>query len=1168
MVIQLGPFALEQRIGHGGMGEVWAGKHVAQGIPVAVKVLHRAGSWREKFLAAFEREAAAVARLDHPGIVHVYDYGRVPASAGPAAGPLEPGSPYLVMELATGGALSDVDTDRVRWPEARRLVLALLDALAHAHARGVIHRDIKFGNVLLPGGRDHRPGPKLTDFGIAAISRGQAAADPFADQLVGSPPYMAPEQFRDEPLDQGPWTDLYALGCLTWRLVTGSTPFSGVGFPAQMAAHLEQDPPRLAAHFAVPGGLESWLRVLLAKEPAARFQCAADAARALTSLDHGGARDGALLTGPTDRSTLYVPTDPSAAPDPERTVVQSRRPKQTTAPGTPRRRGLATLPQSWRRVRGPASPALRGAGLGLFGLRAIPLVGRETQRDQLWGALGDVVQRRRPRSLFVRGPAGCGKSRLVEWIAERAEELGAARLIRVAHAPMGGAGHGVEAALARHLAVEGLSRGATIDRLVGRLRAQIARPADATLEARGLADLLHVGPDATESSRFGSPAERHRLVWRQLAREAAERPLILWLDDVQWSADALGLIEHVMDLDADDAPVFILATIRDEALAGSPPLVGRVDQLLRRARTSTIELGALPSADHALLVRELLGLEGDLARQVERRTDGNPLFAVQLVGDWVSRGLLLPGPGGFVLRPGAEIDLPDDIHSLWRRRLDLALVAEPDSSWTALELAAALGRHVDSAEWEQALELASVPHPDRLVEALERHRLATRTPRGWAWVHSMLRESVERSANTRGTWRRLHRACARMIQGRYGAAPRAARRLGRHLFCAWELDSSLDALVTACWEARALSQHDEAFELLGLHDEALRRLDRPEDDEAWGHSLVLRATLLNATGRDAAAIAIGERALEQADVHGWEEPLAEILRMAGWSSVQRGDLAKAAERFRRGAEQAAARNQIRLAAPCLAGQGFVSLFTGALDEAERLALAAEAAAESLGDLFWVSEATKLRAGIVRQAGRLEEAEGLYRDAHFGFTRIGNRSGLAQVHNELAEMARASGELQVAEQHYLEARQLFIDAGSDHVRICDVNRAQVLLAHGRFDEAEPLLEAAVSTSSAPVSRQVSWCATVGLLVCAAARGDWARWDALSPGAAPVGALKSLVERDVATLARQAGELAHAAGHIHRAWPLLELALSQFEELGQQEDAEAVRRALDPGNIRDG
>lgn len=92
------------------------------------------------------------------------------------------------MELATGGALSDMDTDRVRWPEARRLVLALLDALAHAHARGVIHQDIKFGNVLLPGGRDRRPGPKLTDFGIAATSHGQAAADPPADQLAAQTP--------------------------------------------------------------------------------------------------------------------------------------------------------------------------------------------------------------------------------------------------------------------------------------------------------------------------------------------------------------------------------------------------------------------------------------------------------------------------------------------------------------------------------------------------------------------------------------------------------------------------------------------------------------------------------------------------------------------------------------------------------------------------------------------------------------------------------------------------------------------------------------------------------------------------------------------------------------------------------------------------------------------
>ncbi len=145
----LGPFSLEEVIGRGASGEVWRGVHREQGVPVAIKVLSVSRSNDRHVLEAFRNEVHAVAGLDHPGIIAVLDHG-VLDDTMPEIGIA--GSPYLVMELATLGSVKH-RCGRASWEEARRILSELLDALAHAHARGVIHRDIKPGNVLV--GRAH-----------------------------------------------------------------------------------------------------------------------------------------------------------------------------------------------------------------------------------------------------------------------------------------------------------------------------------------------------------------------------------------------------------------------------------------------------------------------------------------------------------------------------------------------------------------------------------------------------------------------------------------------------------------------------------------------------------------------------------------------------------------------------------------------------------------------------------------------------------------------------------------------------------------------------------------------------------------------------------------------------------------------------------------------------
>ena len=268
--ITLGPFTLFHPLAAGGMGEVWRGEHKATRLPVAVKVLTAESARAPAVRHALRQEARATASLSHPHVGLLLDYGDVDdAASARSGGRLLAGSPYLVLELATGGTLQSWVGRPPSWSVLRAAILCVLDALAHAHGRGMLHRDVKPSNVLWCSMNDQRPGLKLMDFGVSLPI---GALDGAAALAQGTPGYMAPEQRLGDPSDQGPWTDLYGLGAMVWAIVQGAPPPEG-GAGTWL-------PPLVSA----PRGLGEWLCALLEPDPRRRVRRAADAAWALMRL--------------------------------------------------------------------------------------------------------------------------------------------------------------------------------------------------------------------------------------------------------------------------------------------------------------------------------------------------------------------------------------------------------------------------------------------------------------------------------------------------------------------------------------------------------------------------------------------------------------------------------------------------------------------------------------------------------------------------------------------------------------------------------------------------------------------------------------------------------------------------------------------------------------------
>jgi serine/threonine protein kinase/formylglycine-generating enzyme required for sulfatase activity len=329
-----GRYQIKDKLGRGGMAEVYLAYDPRFERDVAVKLLPQELMYAPGIRARFEQEAKTIAALDHPAIVPVYDFGE------------QEGQLYLVMRYMAGGSLGDrLENGPLPLEETQRIISRIAPALDEAHQKGVIHRDIKPGNILF----DHRGEPALADFGIVRLA--ESTMQLTGSGWVGTPAFMAPEM--GDPGGVTPLVDIYALGVTVYMMLTGQHPYQADTPSGYIVAHITKPVPNiLALRPDLPPGTQAVIEGALAKDPLDRCQSAGALAAGLREV-------AAQALQPVSRpeTSLAEPPIEYSPPAPDATL--------SDAPPTATRR--ATPPR-------PTSPARRGFPFWVVGVLGLVIV--------------------------------------------------------------------------------------------------------------------------------------------------------------------------------------------------------------------------------------------------------------------------------------------------------------------------------------------------------------------------------------------------------------------------------------------------------------------------------------------------------------------------------------------------------------------------------------------------------------------------------------------------------------------------------------------------------------------------------------------------------------------------------------------------------------------------
>jgi serine/threonine protein kinase/tetratricopeptide (TPR) repeat protein len=1106
-----GRYRIRRRLGAGGMGVVYEAEHELLGRRVALKMLHPEHAERAEVRRRFENEARAVAALDHPNVVAAFDVGRTPD-----------GAPFVVYELLAGDDLEARLAAQGALPIVDVIALGrgIAAGLAAAHALEIVHRDLKPANVFVTEGGV----PKILDFGVSKLAPAlHLGTTTRTGAFMGTPAYMAPEQLRDAASVDAR-ADVYALGVVLHRMLTGAMPHAHATLGELLAAHDRPPPSSRAKRPEVPEALDALVQLCLAPDRAARPHDARAVHDALVRIAESFSSSARASTRPPDDRRLVTalvadrPLDEAAVREAGGRVLHEE-PDDTT----PFTRHVAIFGESgWSRERQEAALRIALAQRdGVSGLFVIGVVRHDRTHDRVEGDALETFTRahdRGARGVLVSAElASAFPSVSLEELApglhrvrdatervstpfvgrevelaqlraalESVEDERRARIVRVEGPPGIGKTRLVDRVLAEldepgatSASASRVARVAATPELeeLALLRAWIEKLANAdtleqlvasrVLDPSGLASLL--GHDtATDPQLRVDRARLAALATLAGLARARSRVLVLVLEDAHEAPRAL--LDAIERLAERDLPLALVVVSRVEL-----PLVGaHVETLTLRGlrRRATAELArAIASTNGRPRSEareephgELEGPPLDDASPEVPSLDGSPLdeAALDALYERTEGNPLFVEQ--LVRGPHSDAPIADGVPATIEAALQARLDALPAHEREALEIASVLDAPFDAED----LRVLGHDDADEVVRALRRRELLVREGERHRIASSLVAATAKRALSDERRCA-LHAAIAarRIDEGA------AAAVIARHLDEAgdpeagpWHVRAARDAAARG--EGGAVIRHGERALTLGRREVALVLAEAYElagrlDDEA--------------------------RVLEGA------EESAEILARRAIVTLRRGDPASALALFER-AELTSAHADASTRAKVAGRHAVAALYAGRLDEARRRLDDAER-------IVWIhapelrAEAAIWRAQLAAATGDLGERRHAYWAAVELYRERGDVRRRAQASVNLADVDNRLGAYDDA----VRALRIALDdcaaLGLEHAAAyAHANLAYALVRLGRFDEAFVAIASAREVAARVGDRRLAQVCELYALRARQARGRDVRVDALA------------------------------------------------------------------------
>lgn len=1061
-----GKYRIRELIGSGGMGVVYAAERITLGDTVAVKCIlseKNTETNRERFL----REAQAAARIRHPNVVQVFDFGS-PAGA----------SPYMVMEYLEGPTLAQSlrRAGRFSVEHALAVFARVCSAVQAGHRRGVIHRDIKPGNVIIARTDDGRDAVKVLDFGLARLLTDPELELTTPGMVVGTVSYMAPEQVAGGHVS--PATDVFSLAVLLYELVTGKLPFSDANQVAMLFRISQGDFDAPDQHVAaLPPGILEAIRLGLALEPSQR-------PRSPQRLAVLAGVPQADRSQPHDSGTLDVRAGSPTQDSGGTTLSSNSGAHRTTAEGTTM---LEVVPR------------------GRLDDRVF--VGRAGELAQLHRHLASTTGEAAPVVLVV-GEAGVGKTRLVDrLVGQLGADTGVLR--------------------GRFFAYEG-DRPPDYEALRWLLAGgSSGAGAGAPAMRPGVAPSPEAHAESDKWAAFGELAAR-------FAERARGGKLLLAIDDLQWATardlEFLAYLPHA----ARPTPIMVLGTTRPD---GSDDLQRWQATLARQRVLRTVFLSPLSPKEQRDWLRGYFGrirIRPQDARRIHHATSGNPFALLEVVRQLIDSGAIFEGDNGWSCDDLFDVALPDTVHALFAARAE----SLPEAQRGVLELACVVGEQFRFETLQRAGNFDEIELESALEDAVARRVLSDRDlapGSDYRFSSEGMRRVLYDGLPPRAR-RRLHRRVVEALGELYADANdvrRIAHVLAYHhrAVGAWG-DALHHALVAAC-DHLSIHAHDAAQTALVYAREAAEAVaaQDPCAVTPLQHAQLtfVQGTLDARVGRLERGQAQLEQAIALGEKAGDEALVVDALLELGEALLGRGQLAEGVAVGMRGIGAAQAAGDRRREYTARVQVGRCASALGRMDDAEAIiepVLESTDAQLSTVRAFALREMALVHArrGVFGAAVRAaNEALVQARMAGDGLSEYRAASALGFVHTECGHHDVAVGHLERAlelaramslrrreglvlgnlgEVHHLAGDTLrglslvrasltiFLEI-ADRASEGDsrVNLGRMLLSLGRVDEAAQMLEAGRSACAESGRTEYEGMALCALAELRLAQGEW-------------------------------------------------------------------------------